>query len=558
LRETAPAPPFGLIARARGDAGRITMVLNSFGYYSAEVSITMAGRELDDPDLPNILDQTPQNSSVNVSVAVNKGALYHLRNIMFDGEVPGVGLAAFGLSEGAVANSAEVIAARDRLLMALQEDGYALATVGDPVAYADDAALALDVSFKVDAGRQVDIGAISIEGLQDVNESFVREALSIRTGERYRLSTIEASRQALAATGVFAGVNVRAAEQLSADGRLPLMFDVQERPKRAVNLSGDYSTDLGFSVSVSWLHRNLFGNAEQLNLSAAATGLGGSATGALGYKFAAQFMKPAFRRKDQTLELDLGAIKQNLEAYDQTAETLGAFLRRKLSPQWSGSVGLTATHDDVKQKGTSRLYELLALPLTASYDTTGLTDLLRDPSRGFRASFAVTPTQSFGSRTFTFFTLQASASTYFDLSGTGGTVIAVRGLVGSVLGASNFDLPPDQRLYAGGSATVRGFKYQSIGPQFPNGDPIGGASVDAATLELRQRLFGNFGAAAFIDAGQASADSVPFTGTLRVGAGAGLRYYTAIGVLRADVAVPLTNVVNGDSFEIYIGLGQAF
>jgi translocation and assembly module TamA len=237
---------------------------------------------------------------------------------------------------------------------------------------------------------------------------------------------------------------------------------------------------------------------------------------------------------------------------------VGSFLRRKFSPRWSGSVGLTATHDDVVQKGTDRLYELLALPVSASYDSTGLTDVLQDPTHGVRTSFAFTPTQSFGARTFTFFTLQASASAYFDLSGGGRTVIALRGLAGSVLGASSLDLPPDQRLYAGGSATVRGFKYQSIGPRFSDGDPIGGASVDAVTLELRQRLFGNFGAAVFVDAGQAGAGSIPFTGAIRAGTGAGLRYYTPIGVVRGDVAIPLTRIANGDAFEIYIGLGQAF
>jgi translocation and assembly module TamA len=48
-----------------------------------------------------------------------------------------------------------------------------------------------------------------------------------------------------------------------------------------------------------------------------------------------------------------------------------------------------------------------------------------------------------------------------------------------------------------------------------------------------------------------------------VGAGAGVRYYTPLGPLRVDVAVPLqrrngTDGVKGDSFEVYIGLGQAF
>jgi len=198
------------------------------------------------------------------------------------------------------------------------------------------------------------------------------------------------------------------------------------------------------------------------------------------------------------------------------------------------------------------------MPVSANYDSTGLTNPLLDATSGIRASFIVTPTHSFGAESLTFAILQASASTYFNLSGNGRTVLALRGIVGSALGASTFDLPPDQRLYAGGTGTVRGFRYQSIGPLFPDGDPIGGTAVDAATVELRQRLFGNFGVVAFVDAGQASDEGVPFTGTLRVGAGAGVRYYTPIGVVRADFAIPLNRPPDGDTFGIYIGLGQAF
>ena len=140
----------------------------------------------------------------------------------------------------------------------------------------------------------------------------------------------------------------------------------------------------------------------------------------------------------------------------------------------------------------------------------------------------------------------------------GRSVIALRGLIGTAQGASLFSLPPDQRFYGGGSATVRGYKYQSIGPQFEDGKPTGGTSIDAATIELRQRLSGNFGAAVFIDAGQVGETSRPFTGTLRIGVGGGVRYYTAIGPIRFDVAVPVNKLPGGDSFEIYIGLGQVF
>jgi translocation and assembly module TamA len=257
-------------------------------------------------------------------------------------------------------------------------------------------------------------------------------------------------------------------------------------------------------------------------------------------------------------ELGVNAVKQDLDAYRQTAQTAATSLRRKFSPQWTGSVGLTVTRDDVSQQGDSRIYQLIALPISVTYDSTGITNPLLDATGGIRASFIATPTQAFGADSLTYAILQASGSTYFDLSGNGRSVLALRGIIGSVLGASNLDLPPDQRLYAGGSGTVRGYRYQSIGPLFPNGDPIGGTAVNAASVEFRQRLFNSWGVVAFVDAGQASDEGVPFTGTLRVGTGIGVRYYTPIGVVRADFAVPLNRPPDGDTFGIYIGLGQAF
>ena len=132
-------------------------------------------------------------------------------------------------------------------------------------------------------------------------------------------------------------------------------------------------------------------------------------------------------------------------------------------------------------------------------------------------------------------------------------MLALRGLVGKAFGANQFSLPPDQRFYAGGSGTVRGFRYQSVGPQFPDGKPTGGTAVSAGSVEFRQRILGSYGVVAFVDAGQVTANGAPFTGDWRVGAGVGARYYTSIGPIRLDVAVPLNRQPNGDSFELYIG-----
>jgi translocation and assembly module TamA len=558
LRGAGSIAPFALVGRAQNDVERLKKVLQGFGYYQGKVAVTIDGRPLADPGLVDEIESRPQDQS-----AEDPGPLYRLRKIALEGEAPPEARGKLGLEPSEPAVAANVLEAQKRLLTALQNEGYALATVGEPVVYEDPAAHALDVTFPVHAGPQVDVGEIRVTGLHQVNESLVRQRLLVHSGERYSPTRIESARQDLLALGVFSGVSVRAAEQLDAQGRIPITFDVQERPPHVVGLSAAYSTDLGISGKASWSHRNLFGNAEQLNLAASVVDIGGSATTGVGYNVTAQFVKPEFMHRDQQLELSLGALNQSLEAYDQKALTAGASVRRKFSERWSASAGIAGIKERITQEGETRDYTLLSFPVNAKYDTTGVTNPLEDALHGIRASATVTPTQSFGASSATFFIIQANASGYIDLAplartAPGRSVLAWRALIGTAQGASLFSLPPDQRFYGGGSATVRGYKYQSIGPLFPDNKPIGGTSIDAATLELRQRLPGNFAFATFVDAGQVGATSTPFTGALRVGAGLGVRYYTPIGPIRLDVAVPLNPLPDGDRFEIYIGLGQVF
>ncbi|MDE2183047.1 MAG: BamA/TamA family outer membrane protein [Alphaproteobacteria bacterium] len=558
LRTSVPAAPFALVDRAMGDIGRFQTVLEGFGYYKASVAITIDGRDIGDRNLPALLEKVPQGQSVKVDVSFKRGPQYHLRDIAIEGEVPAQARAVIGIKPGDSAIAANVIAAQASLTTALEEEGYAFAKVDTPQVFADDAHDALDVTFKVETGNKAKIGAISLKGLQRMNESFVRDALTVHSGDPYKPSAVESARQELIKLGVFSGVSVRAADHPDSQGNVPLTFDMQERPRHAVALSASYSTDLGGSLSASWTDRNLLGNAEQLSVSAAGTGLGGTATAGIGYTFLTRFIKPDFMQQDQQLEADVGGVKQNLDAYSQLAETIGASLRRKFSPLWTGSVGLTATHDQITQEGVTRLYPLISVPISAIYDSTGLIDPLSDPSHGLRGSVTLTPEVAFGKYGQVFAVLQAAASTYFDFSTKGRSVLALRALVGSIVGGNTFDLPPDQRFYAGGSGTVRGFRYQSIGPHFADGKPIGAAAVDAASVEFRQRILSDWGAAVFVDAGQASAGNTPFYGALEVGAGVGVRYYTPVGAVRLDAAMPLTHVPLNDAFEVYISIGQAF
>jgi translocation and assembly module TamA len=582
LRETAPTDPFGLIARARGDVGRLQTVLQSFGYYDGSVTIKINGLGLDSADLANVLSALPKKKQAQMQIVPTLGPLFHVGRIEFKGEVPPGFEQKLRLATGAPAVASEVLGAGAVLQTALQNAGYAFARVDQPVAR-ERPGQVLDLTFAVTAGPRVRIGEIRIEGLKNVHESFVTRGLLVHTGEQYDAASIEQAREGMLGLGVFSTVSVELGKADSAQN-VPLTFVVQESKRYTVGVSAAYSSDLGGSTGFNWSDHNVFGSGQQLTASASAINLGGSASTGLGYDVTVGYSIPDFMRPDQTLSYSVAGLRQALQAYTQTGETLGSSLTRKLSTLWNLTAGLSYEHEIIDQESlltcpvlqagapvipqsdcppVSYKYNLLMLPVSAYFDSTELASPLADATHGYKISMSVTPTLSHGGVTSgkVYTVVQGSIATYFDVhkllasDPEGHTVIAARALSGAALGATQFSLPPDQRFYAGGSGTVRGYRYQSVGPEFADGNPEGGTNMEAVNLELRQRVGTNLGFVTFVDSGGVSSPS----GSLyRVGVGAGVRYYTSIGPIRFDFALPTKRRTNDDRFEIYIGLGQAF
>lgn len=588
LRAGAPVGPFGLIARARNDVDRLKTVLESYGYYQSSVTVRIEGMALNDPGLGDALDALPKKQDARVTVAFVLGPLYHLREVKLDGALPPEAAGLLDLKSGAPAVASVVLGAGARLLSQLQNRGYAFAKVDAPVAYEDVKEPLLDVSFHVETGPKVNVGAIHVQGLHRVHESLVRRRLLLHTGQLYDARAVERARQDLLKTGLFSTASVRVGSVVDETGGVPLTFELAERRRHSLGFNGAYSTDLGGSVGVNWSDRDLIGNGEQLVVSASGLNLGGGDTTGVGYDTTITFIKPDFGQRDQQLQVAVGAVRQFLIAYDQTAITTSVSLNRKLSSVWSASAGVATAEEEILQAGVHYDYTLIGLPLGVSYDSTDLASPLDDPTHGMRNSFSITPTRSLGHPSADFLITQVKLSAYLDLahllgSAPGRSVIATRALGGVAQGAGEYGLPPDQRFYGGGSGTIRGYPYQAVGPQqlyplpvcsvksgveqcSPSTEfPIGGTSILAGSIELRQRIVGAWGAAVFLDGGRVRSpltvvpglSGVP--GKFYVGAGVGLRYYTPIGPIRLDVAVPTRiYTVDGARFQVYVGLGQAF
>lgn len=532
LQGVAPTDAEGLRGRIAAEPERLRPVLDSQGYWAGQIAIT----------------QTAAQPAVEVEIRVTPGPRYTLRRLTAEGGP------APDLAPGAPARADDVLLAEAALLTQLRRDAHPLARIERQVTV-DHPARAMDIAFTVTPGPRADFAQPVVTGTERVNPEVVRRVAALRLAEQsYSPERLARARADVAALGPFASVRMETGTALDAQGRLPVTVQVRERPFRVLSATAAYETNYGASLRFGWQHRNLLGGAENLRVELEASRIGTDPQ-LLNGRAAVIWRQPLPWGLDGALVGGPSLVRDRLESYDRDAFVFNLAYERPLGDRWTISTGPIA---EIGQSGppggTLSAYQLAGWAFQARFDST---QSLLDPRSGLRAQGSLTPSYAFQDST-AYLPLRLSGSTYFDVTGNGRSILALRGALGSLVNATAENVPPSQRFYAGGGGSVRGYDFQSIGPRTPQGKPAGGASLLEGSIEWRQRIGESFGAVAFVDVGAVGTNSFAPTDELRVGAGLGVRYYTAIGPIRADIAIPLVRQQGSGSFGFYIGIGQSF
>jgi translocation and assembly module TamA len=385
-----------------------------------------------------------------------------------------------------------------------------------------------------------------------VNPALLARLAGRLDGQVFSPGAVERTRREFLQLGVFDTVRARTGQRLDEAGRLPVTFATTDRPRNAAGFSLAYETNYGPTGRIYYERRNVFGNAERLRLEAEGSRLG-LGTEDSNARIAANFRRPALLDGRTSLVVDAQALRERLKAYDRDAIVLAVTLEHPLADRWILQAGPVLDIGRVGRDGQLDPSQLVGMLVGLRFDTT---DSVLDPRSGIRAQANVIPYAGIDGSD-GFIRAVGTIRTYFDLFGDGGSVVALRGTLGSISGAEA-TVPLDKRFYSGGGGSVRGVSYQSIGPRDSQNRPEGGVSLAEASVELRQRIRGSFGMVAFLDAGTVGQNQFPDGAELRMGAGLGIRYATAIGPLRLDLAIPLRQRAGDDSYGLYVGLGQAF
>jgi translocation and assembly module TamA len=564
-RERPASGTGGLLSKARGDYRRLLAALYAAGYYGPEISIRAAGREVADLTLAV---EFPQNVPVAIRVAPGPGFRFGATEIvnrpprvvddsdLGDGETP----ESLGFVTGEPALSGIIDQVSAVSVERWRQLAHAKAREAGRDVVADHATDRLNVSLTLDPGRPARYGPVSVAGRTRVDPGFIRYMADLEEGDNFDPDEIEAAQARLMRLGVFRSLRFVEADEIGPDGSLPITVAVEDRRPRTIGFGGTLSTIDGVGVSAFWQHRNLFGRAEQLRFDAGIDGLGGSLDPQeYDYNLGVTFTRPGTFNPDTSFITSLIGQRVNYDTYRERSVTASAGFARQFGARLTGSAFVEASRARYDDDFGIRRFTTLGIVGAAAYDAR---DDPFDAHRGFYLALEAQPFYEF------YYGNPAVRGTlegrvYRAFGQEDAIVLAGRAKVGSYAGADIAESPPDLLFFAGGGGSVRGYAYQSIGVETTDaeGDRFvtGGKGLFEASGELRYRINDSFGAVGFVDSGLVTEDSrLAGEGDFRTGVGLGVRYYTGIGILRADLATPVDRREDDSPVALYIGIGQAF
>ncbi|MDR1049917.1 MAG: BamA/TamA family outer membrane protein [Deltaproteobacteria bacterium] len=464
---------------------------------------------------------------------------------------PAGDLVSAGLKPGAPARAADVLEVVDNVERKWRDDGYPQAEIVGTRYSIDPVKKTLLAQIILNPGPYLKMGGLVVRGDDTVNERYLRHNVNWREGQNWSEDAAERYREILLQTGLFKSVEAKPAGEPDASGNTALEATLEAAPRRTVSGSLNYDSDWGPGVSVAWENRNLSGWGDSLRVE-------------LPYwkdlvQLGLNYQRPfVFNNRNQSLLVEGYLLREDTENYELSSISAAAGFERRLNRRLRARLqtSLELGTLDERMDGRRR-YQVVGFPFNMYWNNA---DSYLDATHGLRASLLLSPYYGSYLADFKVVKYRLEASFYRPLAPENRLVLALRAMMGSILGTGPEYLPSSLRFFGGGGQSVRGYEYQSIGPRNARGRPAGGATVGEISGELRWRFSQTMGAVAFVDGGMVyeRADISQMGRDFLWGGGLGFRYYSPVGPFRLDLATPLTPREEDGPLQLYLSLGQSF
>ncbi len=505
----------------------IEQALRPFGYYTPHIDSSL----------------TPRDNGWVARYRIEPGPAVRVARVELylagEGKTePGLqrAVAAFPLKPGDVADHRRYEEGKTTLRRQALSVGYLDAAFDPAELTIDPAAGTAIVKLTLNTGRHYRFGAVSLN--QNIlNPDFLARFVSFSPGDAYSTRRLLDLQYALDDTEYFSRVEVIPHPEAAVDGQVPIEVALDPNKRHKYTMGLGYGTDTGPRGTLGWDNRlvNDSGHRWRSQLKLAQT------------DSSAQFsyLIPIDNPATDTLDLNGGLRELHVEDRTSQIASVGVARNNRNGP-WNRALRLNLEEERFRLDSDEPQDLITSLLPGANWTYTRTDDPLY-PRHGLRWSTdllgSVSPDHlPFG---------QALMETrWVHPAGSLGRWI-LRQQLGATLANELADVPLSKRFFAGGDNSVRGFAYQQLGSRNAEGLVQGGRYLITASAEFEQMLWRQWGAAVFVDTGNA------FDNTQvdpKAAVGFGLRWRSPVGPLKLDVAQPLNEP--GAGWRLHLTLGS--
>ena len=466
-REVSEAQIRRLYAQAPAQA---KAALEPYGYYEADVS----------PQL----QQVGKDWKVTLDVRTGEPVKVASVDVQLDAAalaLPSVRRArnAIERMRGKRLDDATYDAARDALSAALTANGFLDAKLVTHRVEVNTAQRSAAIKLAWQAGRRYRYGTVHFEGSQ-FNEGFLDRYVPFKSGDYFDQDQLLQLQQALNGADYFSVVNVLPQIDEKADGRVDIKVELAPA-KRTIYTGGPFiGTDTGFGVRGGierrWVNRrghkwkNELVLAQRLKTLSTLYSIPMPGDDQRSFNVGANF-RDANTSTSQSRTLELVGNETRLwHGWTRTVglhALSGTFTVGKRGDEPDSTPGI--------ERGSSTLLFAEASLARKQADNY---DFVRN---GWSLNFAARSTAGGLLSSASFSQLTADAKWIRAFGAKKRNRLILRGSAGKTWTDDFAALPPQLRFFAGGDRSVRGYGYQSIGPENSYGRVLGGANLLVAS-----------------------------------------------------------------------------
>jgi len=369
-----------------------------------------------------------------------------------------------------------------------------------------------------------------------LNPELLRRFVTFRKGSPYTLYELIDLQQALNNSDYFQTVEVFPGKPLLGTNEIPINIALTTRRRHQYSIGLGFGTNTGMRTKFGWGISPLNKHGHRLDTEAKVSNVG--------YSLSTNYRVPVLNPRTDQLVYSAGIINEKTDTSDSTVRTISASLIRNRG-EWRESVSINYQQEKY----------IIA-------DDRGVSDLLI-PGVNWRRTWSDTVIYTVQGLRFDiglrgaskqllsdtdFFQLQGGVK-FINSLGSRNRIIT-HGRLGATWTNEFNQLPSTVRFFAGGSQSVRGFAYQSLGPVNNQGKVIGAKYLMLGSIEFEHSVGDKWGVAIFYDTGNAIDN---LDDKLERGAGLGFRWKSPVGPVRIDFANALSR--DGHPWRLHINIG---